>query len=233
MDHQNNQILASLPVDALARLQPFMHERHLALRDPIDARGVFPTDIFFPLSGIISVVAGPADHEVEVSVVGCFEMTGASAFLGTKSEYSHSYVQLRGEAIRIAWSDLSPAMDEFPEIRSACLHGAGLLLEQAVGTAWSNAKAPLVERAARWILLCHRRMRSDTLAMTHEFLSVMLGVRRPGVTLALQALEGAGAIRNNRGLIVVRDAALLAELGGMAGDLGNERPPIVTRPRTS
>ncbi|WP_306454999.1 helix-turn-helix domain-containing protein [Mesorhizobium sp. L48C026A00] len=65
---------------------------------------------------------------------------------------------------------------------------------------------------ARWLLMCHDRVRGDRLAITHEFMSVMLGVRRPGVTVAIQELEGRGLIRATRGEIVIRDRDGLFQL---------------------
>jgi hypothetical protein len=72
-------------------------------------------------------------------------------------------------------------------------------------TALVNARSKLEERLARWLLMCEDRSAGSKVAMTHEFLSVMLGVRRPGVTVAIQLLEGRGLIRAQRGEIVIRD----------------------------
>jgi len=211
VDIQDNCILARLPNEAKERLKLCLEPIKLQMRDVADET---PHQVVFPLSGIVSIVAGPADQQAEVGIVGRFEMTGAWALLSQEASPSTGFVQMPGEALRIAWSDLTRAMEEFPAIHAACLYGAGMLMRQITDTAWSNARATLAERTARWILLCYERMGTETLAMTHEFLALMLGVRRPGVTIALQTLEGAGIIRNTRGKIIARDTRLLEEVGG-------------------
>lgn len=78
-------------------------------------------------------------------------------------------------------------------------------LIQATQTAKANARSKIAERLARWLLMAHDRLRTDELAITHEFLGVMLGVRRAGVTVALSLLEKAGPISTNRGIISILD----------------------------
>ncbi len=224
MSSGENLILARLPSDARAHLAPLLKPRELGLREVIENFGEPPRAVIFPTSGIVSVVAGPAGQEAEVGIVGRLELTGAWAFLGAETSPSASFVQAAGEGLSIAWSDLTAAMAEFPSIHAACLYGTGRLMQQITDTAWSNARATLAERAARWILLCHERVTTETIPMTHEFLALMLGVRRPGVTIALQTLEGAGVIRNTRGHIVVRNIDLLEEIGGRGLQRAREVP---------
>ena len=83
-------------------------------------------------------------------------------------------------------------------------------------TANANATFNIEARLARWILMVQDRVDRDELLLTHEFLSMMLGVRRPGVTSATHALEGMGSIRAKRGRITVRDREKLLELAGDA-----------------
>lgn len=113
---------------------------------------------YFPSAAIVSIVAGPADQQAEVGIVGRFEMTGAWSFLGQETSPSTGFVQMPGEALRVAWSDLIRTMDEYPAIHAACLYGTGMLMRQITDTAWSNARATLAERTARWIILCYERM---------------------------------------------------------------------------
>jgi CRP-like cAMP-binding protein len=85
---------------------------------------------------------------------------------------------------------------------------------QVAHTALSHGSYTIEERLARWLLMCHDRLDGDDLPLVHEFLALMLGVRRSGVTLALQILEGAGVIHAKRGLITVHDRAKLQEIAG-------------------
>ena len=81
-------------------------------------------------------------------------------------------------------------------------------------TALSNGCHTLEQRLARWLLMCHDRVDGDDLSTTHEFLSLMLGVRRAGVTVALQALEDRGTIATKCDQITVQDRAKLEEVAG-------------------
>jgi CRP-like cAMP-binding protein len=85
---------------------------------------------------------------------------------------------------------------------------------QVAQTAVANARTPAEERLARWLLMYHDRQDGDDLPVTHEFLSIMLGVRRPTVTVAIHTLEGAGLIRARRGHIRVIDRGRLEEAAG-------------------
>ncbi len=88
--------------------------------------------------------------------------------------------------------------------------------EQIAYTALSNAVHPIDERLARWLLMCHDRSDSDDLALTHEYMSIMLTVRRPSVTSSLHVLEGNGFIRSERGYVTIRNRKALEEFAGDA-----------------
>ena len=85
---------------------------------------------------------------------------------------------------------------------------------QAASTAAANAHFDLPERLARWLLMCHDRVSSDQLELTHEFMAMMLAVRRSSVTVTLHTLEGTRAIRGTRGSVTVLDRARLEEIAG-------------------
>jgi hypothetical protein len=85
---------------------------------------------------------------------------------------------------------------------------------QVAYTALSHGSYTIEERLARWLLMCHDRVDGDDLPLVHEFLSMMLGVRRPGVTIAVQTLEATGIIKAKRGHIIVQDRARLEEVAG-------------------
>jgi hypothetical protein len=108
---------------------------------------------------------------------------------------------------------------------------------QATYTALINARCKIEERLARWLLMCDDRVVGSRLVITHEYLSVMLGVRRPGVTVALQVIEGRGLVQSRRGEVIIRDREGLIQLadGGygeseaeyrrLVGDV-NDKSPI-------
>ena len=118
-------------------------------------------------------------------------------------------MQVAGHGWRIAVSEFREAMESNRAVRDLCLRFAQTLIVQTACTALSNAVHQIDERLARWLLMCHDRSPSDDLALTHEFMSVMLGTRRPSVTNALHVLEGNGFIRNERGYIQIKNRAAM------------------------
>ena len=125
-------------------------------------------------------------------------------------------MQVEGRGYRIAAEALRRAIDTSASLRGLLLRYAHTFLVQTAQTALANAGAPAEERLARWLLMYHDRQDGDDLSVTHEFLSLMLGVRRPTVTVAIHTLEGAGLIRARRGRIRVLNRAGLEEAAGEA-----------------
>ena len=123
-------------------------------------------------------------------------------------------MQLDGEALRLPVAAFRAFLDGQPAARSTLLRYVHVFQLQTAQTALSNASHRLEERLARWLLMCHDRADSDEFVVTHEFLSLMLGVRRPGVTAAVHVLEGAGMIRARRSCIKVVDRAQLEAMAG-------------------
>jgi CRP-like cAMP-binding protein len=96
-------------------------------------------------------------------------------------------------------------MDNSRSLHRSLLRYAQALNVQTSATAFANAEHTVEMRLARWLLMCHDRVDGDEFAITHEFMSMMLGVRRAGVTTTIHILEGNGLIRAKRGVITVRD----------------------------
>ena len=133
-------------------------------------------------------------------------------------------------------ADLEEVMDERPSLHRLLLRYAHALNIQTSGTAFANANHTLEMRLARWLLMCHDRVDGDDIEITHEFMAMMLGVRRAGVTTALHVLEGNGLIRSTRGLVTVLDRAKLEDLADDAyvpllGGRGGGLHPRPDRPR--
>jgi CRP-like cAMP-binding protein len=139
-------------------------------------------------------------------------MLGAGVVLGDDLPAHECYVQLAGAAYRLPTRALLSALSQSPTLKPFLLRYVQALHIQTGYTALVNARSKLEERLARWLLMCDDRVTGEKLTITHEFLSIMLGVRRPGVTVALQILEGKGFIRANRGEILLRDREGLIEL---------------------
>jgi CRP-like cAMP-binding protein len=131
--------------------------------------------------------------------------------LGDDRSPHETMVQVSGEAMRLPAADLRHAMDASPTLRNLLLRYSQAFMIQTSHTALANGRAKLEERLARWLLMAHDRIDGDELPLVHEFLAVMLGVRRAGVTVALHILEGQALIGARRGKIIVLDRQGLEE----------------------
>ncbi len=162
----------------------------------------------FPETAIISVVArNHGGRSIEAGLIGFDGMTGIAVVLGDDQSPNETYVQLAGVGHVISAADLKSALDDLPDMRLTFLRYAHTFMVQTAQTALANGRAKIDERLARWLLMASDRVEDPEMNLTHEFLSLMLGVRRPGVTDALHRLEGEHLIRARRSSISIRDRA--------------------------
>jgi CRP-like cAMP-binding protein len=174
---------------------------------------------YFPESGMVSVIAAGADERrSHVGLYG-FEGFGSLAIvLGAPTSSADEIVQIGGYFARISAEHLSQAMATLPAFRRVMLRYAHVFLMQVANTVLCNGHGRIEQRLARWLLMCQDRMRSPTLAITHQSLSMILGVRRAGVTEAIHVLEGRRLIQAQRGLIHILDRErLMLMTGGSYG----------------
>ena len=206
-----NLILNRLYAGELERVRPSLEWVALPVRFVMETpRAPFPF-VYFVETGIVSVVAtGPKHVEIEVAVVGFEGCTGIPVVLGGDRSPLSTYVQIAGSAHRIACSQLSLMMGENSSLDRALRHYVQVYLTQIAQTALANGRAKLEERLARWLLMAQDRLETTELPLTHEFLAMMLAVRRPGVTVALALLRDQGHIAIHRGLISIIDREGLA-----------------------
>jgi CRP-like cAMP-binding protein len=168
--------------------------------------------VYFFETGIGSIIAAsPEGEEVEAGLFGWDGFSPVSAILGSITAPNRIIAQVPGEAYRIARNIFVDAVNNSVLLRNLVLRFVQVLNTQASFTALSNAVHSIDERLARWLLMCHDRHASDDIPLTHEFLSIMLAVRRPSVTTALHVLEGNGFIRSERGYVVVRNRHALED----------------------
>jgi len=188
----------------------------LAVRQPIEIANTPIPHVYFPDSGIISIVAKSADDQIEAGVVGREGMSGTAIVMGNHRSPNDAYVQVAGFAHRIPANDLRMALEESASMRQLMARYAQVFMVQVAQTALANGRAKIEERLARWLLMAHDRLDGDDVNLTHEFIATMLGVRRPGVTDALHELEGKGLIRSNRGANTIIDRKGLLAVAGSA-----------------
>jgi CRP-like cAMP-binding protein len=210
-----NRLLAALVPKDLALLQPHLNLVAVEVRHPIEQPNRRIDAIYFMIAGIASVVAVQADQtQVEVGLVGSEGMTGSAVVLGGDQSPHSTYVQVSGQAQRIATAELRKAMRASESLHAVLLKYVQVFMVQTTHTAIANARAHIDRRLARWLLMAHDRTRDKTLPLTHEFLALMLGVRRPGVTEALQSLNRQKLIENGRNKIVILNRNGLEKAAG-------------------
>jgi CRP-like cAMP-binding protein len=170
-------------------------------------------EVYFPIEAVLSVVTQMHDGgSIEVGTVGREGVSAIPLLLGATTSANESYCQVPGRAVVIS-SDhfrtlLSADDDRFRGVLDRFLQAYVNMLGQLAAC---NAKHSVYERCARWLLLTHDRVNSDTIALTHEYLAMMLGARRSGVTIAAATFQRAGFIRYARGRIEIIDRAGLEE----------------------
>ena len=201
-----NRLLQALSPADLGLLAPYLERVQLSLRQSLETAHR-PIDlVYFLESGLGSVVASKeGGTTVEVGLFGRDGMTGASLALGDTESPFDCFTQMEGSAMQISADNLRNAMSRSATVTDLLMHYARALGIQTTYTALANGQIKLEERLARWILMVDDRVDQDSFFVTHEFLAMMLGVRRPGVTVALQILESKLLIKSQRGEIVVKD----------------------------
>jgi CRP-like cAMP-binding protein len=207
-----NRVLANLPTDDFEALRPHLTPTELKRHAIVQEANSPVKQVYFVESGFISRVARThSDGLVEVAIVGRYGFVGISVALGTMISLHRTLVLIPGYALRIDAGDLHRAMQERPNIREHLLRYVHTLIVQNSQTALCNVRHELEQRLARWMLLACERLDDDKLPVTQDVLSMMLGVRRAGVSVVLAKFEAEGLIRKSRGSIDVLDIASLEQ----------------------
>jgi CRP-like cAMP-binding protein len=213
----NNRLLASLSPEDFDLLAPHLEPVALGLRKHLERPNRRIEDVYFPESGFASVVAvQPAGKQVEVGLIGREGMTGLPIVLGNHRSPHATYIQLPGQGKSMPAEELRRATQTSVSLRDSLLKFVQAFGVQTTHTAICNVQTRLDVRLARWLLMAQDRVEDDILPLTHEFLSLMLGVRRAGVTEALQALRKLGLISYGRGQITVQDRRGMERTAGKA-----------------
>ena len=200
----SNKLLAALPREAFELLRPHLTTIGLAQGTVLFEVGNEIDQIYFPLSGMISLVAVMKDGKaIETATVGREGVVGAMAGLGLHRTRVRALAQLPIFASQISASHLRKAAIASKAVADLCVRYNEVLLEQARITAACNALHPIEARFCRWLLQSYDRAESDTIQLTQEFLSEMLGVRRTSVTEVAIKIQAVGAISYTRGVIFI------------------------------
>ena len=202
-----NRLLRALPANVIAQLEPHMERMEVPLLEVLAEPGTPYEHVFFPETGVISLVNRLADgSEVEVGTIGNEGVAGLNVILDSASIPSITLMEIPGEVVRVPVTTMVALTEEYPEVRRLLLRYAQAFMIQVAQTAACNRVHEIYGRCARWMCMSHDRMGGEAQFMLTQYvLSQMLGVRRAGVTVAAGQLQRAGFIRYSRGRITVLD----------------------------
>ena len=199
----HNRLLAALPTTDYDRILPYIRMNAVVTGDTLQAHRVRIKDVYFPNGGVFSVTNEMRDGAlVEVATVGCEGMLGIGVFFGDRDGIGRAFQQVSDGPL--------PSMPASRFIKESSIAGpfrdvvnayAQANLLQIMQCTACNALHSVTQRACRWLLQTRDRVENDTFLLKQEFLALMLGVRRPTVTVVLRALQREGLISSRYGRI--------------------------------
>jgi CRP-like cAMP-binding protein len=203
---RQNQLLAALPEEDYARMLPFLEPAPLPLGWSVYESGGTQGYVYFPATGIVSLLYVMEDgSSAEIAVVGNEGLVGIALFMGGESTPSRAVVQSAGHGYRLKASVLKSEFSVGGNLQHLSLRYTQALITQMAQTAVCNRHHAVEQQLCRWLLLSLDRLPSNELSMTQDLIANMLGVRREGVTEAAGHLQAAGLIHYSRGRITVLD----------------------------
>ena len=210
---RRNTVLGGLPEGALAALLPDLSETPLPTGQVLHEPGRALSRVYFPLVGVVSVVADLGDDRiVETATIGREGVVGLSVYLGADAPTECALVQVPGRALAMTTEDLGERLADVDGPLTAMLRrSAQALFTQVSRNAACNRVHTARQRAARWLLTTADRMDSPSFELTQHFLAQMLAVRRTSVSEVAQSLAEDGCITYTRGLITITDRPRLQQ----------------------
>lgn len=197
-----NLLLANLPHRDLERIAPYLVPVSLALGEVLYEPGALIRQCYFPNDGVVSLLTVVAPYKTtEVGRVGSEGLVGTSAAVGIKVSQLRAVVQGAGSAMRMTAASLRKEFEASSSLQRGVLRFMHALIGQMAQTAVCNRFHTTDMRLARWLLATRARLRSDSFQLTHQFLSMMIGVRRVGVTHAASDFARRNLISYSRGNI--------------------------------
>lgn len=201
-----NGLLAALPPENLAQLLSKLHAVPLPLKKTLLVPQGRIEAVYFIESGWASVVAQLNDGtQAEVGLIGREGIVGLSLLGGIDTAFAETYMQASGTGLRMEAAAFQREVDENSALRRLLLRYNEAMHAQTAQTAACNGRHDLEPRLAKWLLMAHDRSDGDELLITQEFLSLMLCVYRPSVTVIAGILQRAGMIRYSKGSITILD----------------------------
>jgi CRP-like cAMP-binding protein len=199
-----NALLGALTVGDRKQLAPHLQLVSHSRRDlQYDTRGMIDY-VYFPVDAVMSAVRLMTNGaEIEVATVGKEGMVGHTAAYGQRVSVNRVFVQISGKSLRMRARAFQNAVSESSSFLDLINRYSSAVMAQVSQSVACNGLHQLEKRCCRWLLMTRDRVDSDEMRLTHEFLAVMLGVRRASVTEVLAPLQADGLIRSRRGVITL------------------------------
>jgi len=206
-----NRLLASLPANELARMEPLLELEAYPQGAVLSEAGGSITHVAFPLDCVLSSVTVMSDDaSIEGLLCGNEGLSGGASLVGVVRSPWRVVVQVEGRALSALVASVVPELGHMPVLQQRIARHEYALQQQATQSVACNRFHPIHERLARWLLMVLDRTGNPEISLTHEFIAQMLGAYRPSVTVAVSTLERAGIVhRGRRGRLVVPDRAAL------------------------
>jgi CRP-like cAMP-binding protein len=202
-------VLAGLGAADFSLLQPHLALLELRVPKQLELANKRIDHVYFIESGFASVVANGSTRPMEIGMIGREGMTGLAVLMGRDRSPNETYMQLAGSGRRITVAHLLDAIRQSATLHQSLLRYGHAFHIQTTQTTVTNARCTVEERLARWLLMAHDRIDGDQMFLTHEFLSLMLGVRRASITDTLRILAEDDLIAIKRGTIAILDRVRL------------------------
>jgi CRP-like cAMP-binding protein len=199
-----NQLLSLLPQGDHKRLLARCDKVSLDIKTVLyEANGPM-THVYFPLSGMVSLVLNTQEGQtIEVGTIGNEGMLGTPLVLGADKSPVEVLIQVSGDLLRMSAKDFRLELKRSSTLREVAQRFAQALMTQISQSVVCNRIHPVEKRICRWLLMTHDRVGLDDMGLTQQFVSQMLGVRRPSVTVVAGALKKAGLIKYSRGKMAI------------------------------
>lgn len=217
-----SRIFSSVNNSLIARFEPELSTLLAGVLEPVEFPAKFtlltassPIDyIYFLDAGLVSIIVTAGGERLEVGLVGFDGVVGSSGLLAG-SEILLDAVAISAVRGRRLPIDVARQLSaERPAFFGALTRFLQIVIMQMSHTTLSIGRGTVEKRLARWLLMVHDRLEGDELALTHDFMATLMGVRRPMVTVALHVMEGEGALRSRRNSLTILDRAKLRALAG-------------------
>ena len=219
-----NRLLLALPSGNLKRIAPDLEQIRCQREQVLIDADSSLDHIYFPDSGVVSIVAVYADGSIiEMATIGREGCTGFQAVFGAKKSSVRLFVQIPGNAAKMSRPAFARAMKTMPSFRALMFAYVQAFLEQVMVSVACNGAHSLKERLARWLLMMRDRSDDDTLPISQNLLAEMLGVQRPSITNAAEELERAGLIERGRQQVTLLDRQGLMKASCECYELVRER----------